>query len=164
MSKDPRDRTFAELQDGEELKPLHISVTKEHINGFQDFLGHHDPNTIEGTQWLVGNNLHVDEDFSRRNMFGGVVGDGNQTIQYLCQVITDSLPWGSLVSGWSSLDTKLTNPTRPGDEVVVTGHIVKKYREDGRDYALCETRAVKQGDAVVAIGTFKVHVPEHGGR
>jgi hypothetical protein len=164
MTKDIRDRSFADLVEGEALKPLHISVTKEHINGYQDFLGHHDPNTIEGTQWLVGNNLHVDEDFSRRNMFGGVVGDGNQTIQYLCQLLTDSLPWGSLVSGWSSLDVKLTNPTRPGDEVVATGNIVKKYSEDGRDYVLCETKAVKQGDAVVAIGTFKAYVPAHGSK
>ncbi|MCC6472501.1 MAG: MaoC family dehydratase, partial [Burkholderiales bacterium] len=115
--------------------------------------------TIEGTQWLAGNNLHVDEEFSRRNMFGGVVGDGNQTIQYLCQVITDSLPWGSLVSGYSSLDAKLTNPTRPGDEVVASGSIVKKFSENGRDYVVCEVKAVKRQDSVVAVGTFKVHVP-----
>ena len=164
MSKDPRDRTFADLTEGEALQPLHISVTREHINGFQDFLGHHDPNTIEGTQWLVGNNLHVDEDFSRRNMFGGVVGDGNQTIQYLCQLLTDALPWGSLVSGWSSLEVKLTNPTRPGDEVAATGNIVRKFTEDGRDYVVCETKAVKQGDSIVAVGTFKAYVPAHGNK
>ncbi|MCC6472958.1 MAG: hypothetical protein IT514_04355, partial [Burkholderiales bacterium] len=76
MAGDPRDRGFDDLKEGEALRPLRVSVTREHINGFQDFLGHHDPNTIEGTQWLAGNNLHVDEEFSRRNMFGGVVGDG----------------------------------------------------------------------------------------
>jgi hypothetical protein len=159
MTNDPRDRAFADLAEGEALRPLHVSVTREHINGYQDFLGHHDPNTIEGTQWLVGNNLHVDEDFSRRNMYGGVVGDGNQTIQYLCQLLTDYLPWGSLVSGYSSLDVKLTNPTRPGDEVVATGAIVRKLTENGRDYVICEVQASKQQDALVALGTFKVHVP-----
>ena len=159
MSDDPRDRTFADLAEGEALRPLHISVTTEHITGFQDFLGHHDPNTIEGTQWLVGHNLHVDEDYSRRNMFGGVVGDGNHTIQYLCQVLTDSLPWGSLVSGYSSLDVKLTNPTRPGDEVVASGTLVSKFTENGRDYVLCEVQATKQQESLVALGTFKVYVP-----
>jgi len=155
---DTRNRVYADLREGEEFKPLHINVTQPHINGFQDFLGHADP-TVKETSWLIGNNLHVDEDYSRRNMYGGVVGDGHQTIQYLCQLITDSLPWGSLVSGYSSLDVKLTNPTRPGDEVVATGKIARKYAKDGRDMVTCEVSASKQGDKLVAVGSFEVYVP-----
>jgi hypothetical protein len=157
MSQDPRDRTFADLTEGEELRSLHIEVTREHINGFQEFLGHFE---TEGySSWLIGNNLHVDEDYSRRNMYGTVVGDAHQTIQYLCQIVTDSLPWGSLLSGYSELDIKLTNPTRPGDSVVASGKIIEKRTEEGRNYAICEVRASKQGDRLVAIGTIKAYVP-----
>lgn len=159
MITDPRDRSFKDLVEGEALPPLHISVTKEHINGFQDFLGHTDPHSSSGNTWLIGHNLHVDEEYSKKNMFGGVVGDGHQTIQYLCQLLTDSLPWGSFVSGYSSLDVKLTNPTRPGDEVVATGKIVSKLTEEGRDFVICEVLATKQQGSVVAIGTIKAHVP-----
>ena len=158
MTQDPRDRTFSDLKEGEELKPLRISVTREHINGFQEFLGHFNEEDDAGS-WLVGNNLHVDEDYSRRHIYGGVVGDAHQTFQYLCQVLTDSLPWGSLVSGYSTIDVKLTNPTRPGDTVVAKGKIVQKTTEDGRDYVLCEVNATKQEDKLVAIGTIKAHVP-----
>ncbi len=159
MSTDPRYRSFADLVEGETLPELHVSVTQDHITGFQEFLGHHDPTETE-TAWLIGNNLHIDEEYSKRNMYGGVVGDGHQTIQYLCQLVTDSLPWGTLVSGYSLIDIKMTNPTRPGDQVVATGKIARKLTEDGRDYVICELQATKQQGRVVAVGTIKAHVPK----
>jgi len=157
-STDLRDRTFDDLVEGESLTALHISVTPDHINSFQDFLGHTDPKHSENP-WLMGNNLHIDEDFSKKNMYGGIVGDGNQTAQYLCQILTDSLPWGSLVSGYSKLDIKFTNPTRPGDEVVVTGNITQKYTESDRDYVVCDVIAKKNRDTVIAVGNIRAYVP-----
>ena len=155
---DPRDRGFADLEVGEKFRPLHIEVTQKHIRDFQEFLGHFDAEEKE-TACLFDSNLHIDEDFSRKNMYGGVVGIGHQTIQYLCQVVTDSLPWGTLVSGHSSLDVKMTNPTRPGDEVVATGKIVDKVVEDGRNIVVCEVRATKQDDMLVAIDTIRAGIP-----
>lgn len=155
---DPRDRHFANILEGEALRPMHVNVTQHHIDVFQDFLGHRDASDPDKA-WLLGNNLHTDEDYSKRNMYGGLVGDGNQTAQYCCQLLTDSLPWGTLVSGYSAVDVKLTNPTRPGDEVVVTGNVTRKFSEDGRDYVVCEVLAVKQGGSVVATGTIKAYVP-----
>lgn len=154
---DIRDRRFADLQEGEDLKPLTISVTQEHINNFQEFLGHLDAEGQFGK--AAGKNLHADEDYARQHIYGSVVGDANQTIQYLCQVVTDSLPWGSLLTGHSEIDIKLVNPTRLGDAVLVSGKIVEKRIEDGRNFAICEVRADKQGDKLVAIGTIKASVP-----
>jgi acyl dehydratase len=158
MTKDLRDRTFADLKEGEELKALHIDVTREHIADFQIFLGHYDK---EGAFAPTHDkeNFHVDDDFAARNIYGSVVGDGNQTFQYMIQVVTDSLPWGSLLSGYSELDVKFTNPTRIGDKVVTKGKIVQKLTEGGRNYALCEMTAHKQGDVLVGIGTIKAYVP-----
>jgi hypothetical protein len=155
---DLHDRRFADLVEGEALRPLNILVSQQHIDVFQDFLGHLDASDPDKA-WLLGNNLHVDEEYSKRNMYGGKVGDGNQTVQYCCQVVTDSLPWGTLVSGYSKVDVKLTNPTRPGDEVVVTGSVARKFTDGGRDFVDCEVKAVKQGDVVVATGTIRAYVP-----
>jgi hypothetical protein len=155
---DPRDRHFGDLLEGEELRPLTLHATQDHISDFQDFLGHRDTSDPDKA-WMLGNNLHVDEDYSKRNMYGGVVGDGHQTIQYCCQLLTDSLPWGTLVSGYSKVDVKLTNPTRPGDEIVVTGQVTRKYSEDGRDFVVCQVQAHKQGGVLVATGTIRAHVP-----
>jgi len=160
---DPRDRTFDEINVGEALPTLEVDVTGDHIIAFQAFLGHLTPE-FEEMKWIVGNNLHLDEDYSRRNMFGGVVGDAHHTIQYLCQVVTDGLPWGSLVSGHSAIDIKLTNPTRPGDHVVATGRIVDKLIEDGRQIIVCEVEAIKQDSKTVAVGTVRAHVPQRPAR
>ncbi len=160
-SNDPRDRTFEDIAPGEALLAQRIEVTQEHINTYQDFLGHSNPNDPE-TGWLVGNNLHIDEEYSRRNAFGGVIGDGHQTAQYLFRMVTSSLPWGTLDAGYSSFDLKFTNPTRPGDVVVTKGHVVDLVTEDGRDFAVCEVQAWKQGDRMVAAGRIKAHVPRRG--
>ncbi|MBN9425884.1 MAG: MaoC family dehydratase [Burkholderiales bacterium] len=155
---DPRDRSFADIEEGERLGPLHISVTQQHINDYQEFLGHFD-GADPDKRWLLGNNLHVDEEYSKRNMFGGLVGDGHQTIQYVTRLLTDHLPWGTLISGYSTVDVKLTNPTRPNDEVEASGHVVGKFTENGRNYVLCEVQASKQGGVTVAMGTIKAYVP-----
>lgn len=158
MSQDRRDRTFADLKEGEELKTLRIEVTREHISDFQIFLGHYDA-TGSFAPTHENENFHVDDEYAQRNIYGSVVGDGNQTFQYMCQVVTDSLPWGSLLAGYSELDVKFTNPTRMGDTVVTSGKIVEKRVEDGRNFAICEMSASKQGDILVAIGTIKAYVP-----
>ena len=156
--EEPRDRTFDEIAVGEELLTLQVEVSQDHINVYQDFLGHIDPNDPE-TGWLVGNNLHVDEEYSRRNAFGGVIGDGHQTGQYLLRMVTASMPWGTLDAGYSSFDLKFTNPTRPGDVVQTRGQVVAKESIDGRDFAICEVQAWKQGHRMVATGTIRAHVP-----
>lgn len=154
---DIRDRSFEQIQEGESLQDLHIEVTQKHIDDFQVFLGH--TTAASEHPWLAGHNLHVDEEYSKAHMYGGLVGDGNQTCQYLCQVVTDSMPWGTLLSGHSKLDIKLTNPTRPGDRVRASGTVLRKYHESGRDYIECEVRATKADDVLVAIGTIKAYVP-----
>ena len=153
-----QDRNFQDLVEGETLGPLAISVTQAHIDLYQDFLGHLDASDPDKA-WLLNNNLHVDEDYSKRNMYGGLVGDGNQTVQYCCQLVTDCMPWGTLVSGHSKVDIKLTNPTRPGDEVEVSGKLTRKYTEEGRNYVVCEVSAAKQNGSLVATGTVRAYVP-----
>lgn len=154
-----RDRSYDDIQVGEELIPLRITVTMEHIVGYQDFLGHLDPDDPE-TGWLVGKNLHIDEGWSQENIFGGVVGDGQQTGQYLCQLVTNSMPWGTLDAGYSSFDIKFPNPTRPGDVVVATGKVTKKFVQEDRQFVTCDVQAAKASGALVAVGTIKAFVPK----
>ncbi|MBI4200776.1 MAG: MaoC family dehydratase [Chloroflexi bacterium] len=148
--------SWDQIQVGEEITPLTHYVTQDHINKFQGFLGH----AAAGPSPMAGHNLHVDEEYSREHMFGGNVGDGHQTIAYLCELATNWLPYGALVSGYSEVDIRLTNPTRPGDRVVSKGVIKDKFIEDGRRYVLCEVTAVKGGDRIVAFGHIKAMVPD----
>jgi acyl-coenzyme A thioesterase PaaI-like protein len=149
--------SWEEIQVGEKLTPLVHYVTQEHINGFQEFLGH-GPSSVRG--WMRGHNLHVDEDYSRQHMYGGNVGDGHQTIAYLCELVTSWLPYGALVSGYSEIDIRLTNPTRPGDVITSNGMVKEKMVEQGRRYVVCEVSATKIGDRLVAIGEIKAMVPD----
>lgn len=149
--------SWENIQVGEEIPPVIHYVTQKHINTFQDFLGH-GPTTAEG--WMRGHNLHVDEEYSRAHMFGGNVGDGHQTVAYLCELVTNWLPYGSLVSGHSEIDIRLTNPTRPGDVVTSRGHVKDKFIEEGRKYVVCEVMAAKGQDRLVAIGFIKAMVPD----
>jgi acyl dehydratase len=57
------------------------------------------------------------------------------------------------------VDIKLTNPTRPGDRVDVSGKLTRKYVQDGRHFVVCEVTAVKQNGSLVATGTVRAHVP-----
>jgi len=145
-----------QVEVGEEITPLTFYVTQDHIDRFQEFLGH----PANSTSWMAGHNLHVDEEYSREHMYGGNVGDGHQTIAYLCELVTNWLPYGALVSGYSELDIRMTNPTRPGDRVVAKGVVKDKFIEEGRKYVLCEVNAFKGEDKRVAIGTIKAMVPE----
>ena len=149
--------SWEEIQVGEAITPLVHYVTQEHINRFQEFLGH-GPSTVQG--WMRGHNLHVDEEYSRAHMYGGTVGDGHQTIAYLCELVTNWLPYGALVSGYSEVDIRLTNPTRPGDVVTSTGSVRDKFTEEGRNYILCEVMATKGEKKLVAIGQIKAMVPD----
>ena len=141
------------------MTPLVHYVTQEHINRFQEFLGH-GPSMVQG--WMRGHNLHVDEEYSRAHMYGGTVGDGHQTIAYLCELVTNWLPYGALVSGYSEIDIRLTNPTRPGDVVTSTGSVRDKLTEEGRNYILCEVMATKGDEKLVALGQIKAMVPGLG--
>jgi len=148
-------RSFEDLRVGDEMTPLVKHVTQDHINTFQHFMGHHERGEMS---WLVGHNLHIDEEYSRRHMYGGNVGDGHQTISYLVQLLTSWLPAGALMRGNSSMDIKLTNPTRPGDTITVTGRVADKLVEDGKKFIVCEVRADNQNGKLVAIGTVKAYV------
>ena len=69
---------------------------------------------------------------------------------------------GALVSGYSEIDIRLTNPTRPGDVVTSTGSVKGKFTEEGRNYILCEVMATKGEEKLVALGQIKAMVPDLG--
>ena len=65
-----------------------------------------------------------------------------------------------LVSGYSEIDIRLTNPTRPGDIVTSHGVVRGKMVEKGRRYVVCEVSATKMDNRLVAIGEIKAMVPD----
>lgn len=132
-----------------------ITVDMKHIVDFQDFMGH-----LDRSFSLVDFNHHVNEDFAKQHLYGGVVGDGHQTIAYLHQVVTDHLPAGALVSGGSTFDIRLVNPTRPGDTVVATAEVVAIEPHEAGTVVELKVGATNQREATVAFGVIRAVVPE----
>lgn len=151
-----RKRSFDDIQVGEAVTPLYKTVTVDSIEKFAVFL---DQIPRGQSAAAATGNPHLDEAFAQRSIFGGRFADGNHTVAHLCQMVTDWLPIGALVSGYSEVDIKLPNPVRPDDSVTVTGQVVDKFTGDGRDYAVIEVLARTQRDKVVAAGTIKAYVP-----
>jgi len=139
---------------GEVFTSKPIEVTPQHITDFQEFMGHLDPSFS-----LADHNHHVNEEFASRHMYGGIVGDGHQTIQYLWQVVTDHLPADALVSGHSSLDVRLVNPTRPGDTIVAKAEVTAVEPAAGGSIVVLDVNATNQREATVAFGTIRAFVP-----
>lgn len=131
-----------------------IEVTPKHVVDFQDFMGH-----LDRSFSLVDHNHHVNEEFASQHMYGGLVGDGHQTLQYIWQVITDHLPPGSMISGHSSVDIRLVNPTRPGDTVVVSAGVKSVDTDTESSIVGLDVSATNQRGSTVAFGQVSVFVP-----
>ncbi|MBI4201290.1 MAG: MaoC family dehydratase [Chloroflexi bacterium] len=159
-----RKHHWEEIEIGDVLTPEVHYVSQEHIDKFQGFLGHGPESLVDGDRGTE-HNFHMNEQYARRTAFGGAVGDGNQMVNYLVELATDWLPYGAVVSGYTHLDAKITNPTRPGDVVTATGTVKDKYVESGRKFVLLELEAHAKRPGVderrlVVMGTLRTFVPD----
>ncbi len=159
-----RKNHWEEIKIGETLTPEVHYVTQEHIDKFQNFLGAGRESQEEGGLGIE-RNFHMNEEYARRTTFGGVVGDGNQMICYLVELATDWLPYGAVVSGYTRLEAKVPNPSRPGDVVTVTGSVKDKHIKDGRKYVVLDLMAQAKRPGVdepklISVATLRTYVPD----
>ena len=158
MSVDTARRTdFADIRVGDLLPKRTWTVSKADIESFGDFLY---PATPDNPKRL--GNPHMDEEYARKHIYGGLFVDGNQTVACLCQLATDWLPPGALVSGFSDVDIKLPNPIRVADVVTFSGEVASTTSREGRDYVTLQVLARNQAGKVVAAGTIATCVPRAG--
>jgi acyl dehydratase len=148
---------FEDIRVGDELPRQSWTVTKDDIAAFGDFLY---PATAQNPGRR--GNPHMDEEYARSSIYGGLFVDGNQTVALLCRLASDWLPPGSLVFGPGEVDIKFPNPVRVADVVTFSGTVSAKASEAGRDRVEIQVLAQTQAGKVVAAGSVTACVPRGG--
>ncbi len=142
----PRERfSWESVRDvGDQLSPLNIQASQENIDEKDSFrlAGKHNPM-----------NIHTDEEFARRSMFGGTVVSGGAAMSYVDQMLQKSFTLGSFHGG--SLLLRAIEPFRAGDTVTFQGELTSRgdltttKDGDSRRVIECRIKGINQrGDLV----------------
>ncbi len=94
--------------------------------------------------------LHTDEEFAEKGIFGGRVNTGVATVAYVAELLEKAFPVRSLMSYGSRLEMRATEPIRSGDTITFTGEVTGKREEDGRRLVECEVIGTNQLNRTVA--------------
>ena len=95
-------------------------------------------------------NLHTDEEYAQKGIFGGTVNMGPATVAYVAELLEKAFPLRDLTAYGSNLEMRATEPVRASDTITFTGVVTDKREEDGRKLVDCEVIGSNQSDQVVA--------------
>jgi len=95
-------------------------------------------------------NLHTDEEFASKGIFGGTVNMGIATVAYVGELLEKAFPLRNLMSYGSRLEMRATEPIRAGDTIAFTGRVTGKREEDGHRMVDCEVTGTNQLGQIVA--------------
>ena len=104
------------------------------------------------TRPRVGANLHTDEEFARRTIFGGTANMGVATLAYCSEVLERAYGPAVLLRPGARIEYKGIRPIRAGDEITLTGRITDR-RSDAHD---SEIRVVAQDGGLRGIATATI--------
>jgi|SRR5712691_9098721 len=96
----------------------------------------------------IGSNLHNDESFARRTIFGGPVNMGVATAAYCSEVLERAFGAAALLRPGGRLEFKGIRPVRAGDEITVGGRLTERYPDHGQ----CELVVHNHAGALVGVG------------
>ena len=102
-------------------------------------------------------NIHTDEEFARRNIFGSIVNSGPATMSYVDQMLQLSFPPEAFYNGGSLLMRAIT-PFRSGDTVTFAGEVTGRRREGDRGIVECRVRGTNQRGELVCIADASLGV------
>ena len=100
----------------------------------------------------VGANLHTDEEFARRTIFGGTANMGVATLAYCSEVLERAYGPAVMLRPGARLEYKGIRPIRAGHEITLGGRITAR-RPDAHDL---EIRVVNQDGILAGIGVATV--------
>ena len=118
------------------LSPRRTSISCRHYRGFQP--------------------MHVNEEFSRKTMFGKRIAHGGITTSLIAPVLGTILPGLGTVALETSC--RYRAPVFPGDTVTATATVLEK--DEKRNRVRMELKWVNQEGTVVADGTAVVMPPK----
>jgi acyl dehydratase len=140
---------FDSIAIGDPLPRLVISESQETI---------HRKNELR----LAGNpspsNIHTDEEFARRNIFGGTVNAGPATMSYVDQMLERSFPLRAFYDGGRLLMRAIT-PFRAGDTVGFAGEVTGKRVAEGNKIVECRVEGINQRGELVCLSDATMMLP-----
>ena len=101
-------------------------------------------------------NLHTDEAYAKKGIFGGTVNAGTATVAYVAELLGKAFPLKNLMSRGSRLEMRATEPIRAGDTITFTGQVTGKRDEDGHKMVECEIIGANQSDETVARARARI--------
>jgi len=138
---DGRLRTFDTVSVGDRLASIALSESQEIMLR---------KNELRLAGKPKPSNIHTDEAFARRNIFGGVVNSGPATMSYVDQMLQRSFPLRAFYDGGRLLMRAIT-PFRGGDTVTFAGEVTGKRVEDGKKLVECRVRGTNQLGELVCL-------------
>lgn len=130
------DRSFFEVQIGEELPVLEKRITQEVIDLYAK--ASEDPNP-----------LHTDPEFAKTTPFQGTIAHGTMYLAYISEMIMQWFPTQWICGG--QMEVSFLAPARPGDVVSVKGKVVDKVAgASGGEVVLDVVCEIQGGKAIVA--------------
>ena len=142
-------RAFDTICIGDQLARLVISESEEIINRKNEL-------RVAGKPSL--SNIHTDEEFARRNIFGGTVNSGPATMSYVDQMLEQSFPLRAFYDGGRLLMRAIT-PFRAGDTVTFAGEVTDKRVEDGNNIVECRVSGINQRGELVCLSDATMRLP-----
>jgi 3-hydroxybutyryl-CoA dehydratase len=102
----------------------------------------------------IGANLHTDEEFARRTIFGGTANMGVATLAYCSEVLEKAYGPDVVFRPGTSIEYKGIRPIRAGYEITLNGRVTAR-RPGAHD---CEIKVVNQDGQLCGIGIATVPV------
>lgn len=142
--------TFDRVAAGTRLAPLAIAESVEIMLRKNDLrlAGKHRPS-----------NIHTDEEFARKNIFGGMVNSGPATLSYVDQMLLQSFPLRAFYNGGRLLMRAIT-PFRSGDTVTFDGEVTAKRVDAGKHLVDCRVRGTNQRGDLVCLADATLSLPQ----
>jgi acyl dehydratase len=103
---------LADIAAGSHVPPRTWTATMEDMVAFGDFLypARADNPTRAG-------NPHLDVEYARKHLYGGLIVDGNQTVAQLWELVRDWIPADAALTHETEVEVRFPNPCREGDIV-----------------------------------------------
>jgi acyl dehydratase len=77
----------------------------------------------------VGSNLHQDEEFARKTLFGGTANTGVATLAYCAELIEKAYGPAVLLAPGARVEYKGIRPVRAGDEITLRGKVAARFSD-----------------------------------
>ena len=142
--------SFDSIEVGDQLATLEVVESAEIILAKNDF-------RLWGTP--SESNIHTDEEFARKNIFGGAVNSGPASMSYVDQMLELSFPLRSFYNGGSLLMRAIT-PFRSGDTVTFQGEVTAKRIEGENKIVECRVKGINQRGDLVNLSDAVLVLPE----